>query len=223
MQQPAATGPRQNIPNALTILRLALAATVVALLADADPVGVAVGPRTDLLTAATLFAIAAATDALDGFLARRWNAVTILGRVMDPLADKLLVLGTLVMLAGPAFAAGPAGAPAAGFTGWMVVVILGRELLVTSIRGAFEARGVDFSASLSGKLKMIMQSLVIPACLLAVAIWPIEQPRGIAWAIAAAAWATTLVTAWSAVPYLMRAVRASSEAGAGDVDAEAPG
>ena len=96
----------------------------------------------------------------------------------------------------------------AGFTGWMAVVILGRELLVTSIRGVFEARGIDFSASASGKAKMIFQSVAIPGCMLAAGLWASDRPAWAGWAVNLAAWGTTLVTALSAVPYVQRAARA---------------
>jgi len=129
---------------------------------------------------------------------------------MDPFADKLLVLGTLVMMAMPAFEIFNNGQPvmAAGFTGWMIVVILGRELLVTSIRGVFEARGIDFSASASGKAKMIAQSVAIPGCLLIAGLHGSQRPDWASWAVTLAAWGTTLVTAASAAPYITRAVRA---------------
>ncbi|GIW74003.1 MAG: hypothetical protein KatS3mg103_0525 [Phycisphaerales bacterium] len=187
-----------------------MAGAMVALLATARPLDGQAGPRASLLAAAGLFVAAAITDALDGHLARKWKAVSIFGRIMDPLADKLLVLGAAIMLAGPAFALrSEAGqAMAAGFTGWMAVVILARELLVTSIRGAYEARGVDFSASAWGKAKMVVQSLAIPACLLAAGLWAGQRPAWVARGVELAAWATTIVTAASALPYVHRAWRA---------------
>ncbi len=129
---------------------------------------------------------------------------------MDPFADKLLILGTVVMLATPAFGISEHGqlVMATGFTGWMAVVILGRELLVTSIRGVFESRGIDFSASFSGKAKMVVQSVAIPGCLLIAGIWGSQRPDWAGWAATLAAWGTTLVTAASAVPYITRAIRA---------------
>lgn len=204
---------KQMIPNALTMGRLGMAAGVVTLLAISPPLDGQAGLRPLLLVAAVLFVVAAATDALDGYLARKWNAISVFGRVMDPFADKILVLGTAVMLATPAFeiATDSGRAMAAGFTGWMVVVILGRELLVTSIRGVFEARGIDFSASASGKAKMILQSVAIPACLLAAGLWASDRPTWAGWVVSLLAWGTTLVTAFSAAPYVTRAWRAMGQ------------
>ena len=187
-----------------------MAAALVALLALAPSLDGTSSTQPVLLAAASLFVVAALTDALDGYLARKWQAVSVFGRVMDPFADKLLVLGTVVMLATPTFEISDRGqlVMAAGFTGWMAVVILGRELLVTSIRGVFEARGIDFSASFSGKAKMVAQSVAIPGCLLIAGVWGSQRPDWAGWAATLAAWGTTLVTAASAVPYITRAVRA---------------
>lgn len=185
-------GWRAHTPNALTIARLVMTVAVVACLAGASTSDT---PR--LVAAAILFTLAALTDALDGYLARKWHAVSRFGRVMDPLADKLLVLGTFAMLAAP-------GLETLGVQAWMVVVILARELLVTSLRGVYETLGVDFSATLSGKLKMIAQSVAAPALLLLPALTD-PQPIG-----SILAWTVTLITAWSALPYLLRAWRARS-------------
>lgn len=203
-------GWKRQVPNALTLGRLVMSVALVALLALSPQLEGRTGVQPMLLAAVVLFVAAAVTDALDGYLARKWNAVSVFGRVMDPFADKLLVLGSAVMLATPAFSIStPSGGPimAAGFTGWMAVVILGRELLVTSIRGVFEARGIDFSASASGKAKMIFQSVAIPGCLLVAGLWASDRPAWAGWAVDLAAWGTTLVTVLSAVPYVHRAMR----------------
>lgn len=221
---------RSRIPNALTLSRLAMAAVFFWLLAMHRPAVDAI-VRTDsvverlggawretpeLLVATALFVVAALTDALDGFLARRWKVISRFGRVMDPLADKVLVLGAFVMLAGPGFVREDAEGAwlVTRFEPWMVVVVLTRELLVTSLRGVLEAEGLDFSAGLSGKLKMIAQSVAVPLILLIVALTPTD--RGGAWDIAlrGIAWATVLITAASGVPYVVRSVRLSA-AGAG--------
>jgi phosphatidylglycerophosphate synthase/phosphatidylglycerophosphatase A len=172
-----------------------------------------------LVLAALLFIIAAATDYLDGFLARRWNVVSTFGRIMDPFADKLLVIGGFVFLAGPGFTAWePDAAHAVRLGGgsitavesWMVVLLLGRELLVTSVRATMESRGIDFSASLSGKLKMVLQSITIPAVLLLLNV-PVTAPDVAGWLIRVLVWSTVIVTAWSGVPYIVRAITAMRE------------
>jgi len=170
-----------------------------------------------LLVAAAVFGVAAATDALDGYLARRWGQTSVFGRIMDPFADKLLIVGAFVYLAGPGFTTD--GSPAEQISGvypWMVAVILGRELLVTSIRAVFEGQGVSFAASTSGKLKMILQSVCVPAVLLLIALanpaTPLphrhvaEPPPFARLAIDTIVWFTVIATVWSGLPYVLRAI-----------------
>src|SRR5882724_4608079 len=170
---------RRWLPNALTSLRLVFAAAFFVLLSVGDyPVrDLVVTPKAPLwryLAAAALFGLAALTDLLDGPLARRWKVVSKFGRVMDPFADKVLVVGAFVMLAGPAFYFDDAGGArhfqVSGVYPWMVVVILGRELLVTSIRAVAEEDGTDFSAQFAGKAKMVLQACVIPFILMMLGI-----------------------------------------------------
>ncbi len=181
-----------------------------------------------LPVATALFIVAAITDWLDGFLARRWDAVSVFGRIMDPTADKILVLGAFVMLASPAFTVessdGSAALSVSGVAPWMVIVILSRELLVTAMRGTLESEGVDFSATMSGKLKMVAQSIGAPAIMLVLILArrdpgtgsDLPDPRLVslpAWALhtaAGIAWAITLITAISAIPYITRARKALS-------------
>lgn len=181
-------------------MRLALSVGVFYLLSQPG----IVENESQLLAACACFVLAAITDALDGMLARKWNAITRFGRVMDPLADKVLVMGSLILLAGPTFD------HAAGFTGWMVIVILTRELLVTSLRGMLESEGVDASANWSGKIKMILQSVSIPLILLLVMAREAHPDRRwlLGLGINSLAWLTTFVTALSAGPYITRAAAA---------------
>ena len=209
---PAASVPawRRRLPNQLTCARLGLAVVFFVLLAGAGP-GRGWGPP---LLAAAVFSLAALTDALDGWLARRWGVISRFGRVMDPFADKVLVLGAFVMLAGPDFR-GPTG-QVSGVQPWMVVVILSRELLVTTLRGLVEARGVNFGASLSGKLKMIVQSVATPVILLLIAAHEADAARAPTLAVNTwIAWVVVAVTAWSALPYVARAARALRDADSG--------
>jgi CDP-diacylglycerol---glycerol-3-phosphate 3-phosphatidyltransferase len=183
---------RQSIPNLLTIGRLGLAIALFGMLTpwNINQSGAvrSGGPDSWLLGAAALFIVAALTDALDGYLARKWNAVSVFGRIMDPFADKLLVIGAFVLLAGPGFwridATGD-GVQVSGVLPWMVVVIA-------------------FPATASGKWKMILQSVSVPAIMVLVAFGP-EGWR--LTAIIALAWVTVVVTAWSGVPYVLRAMR----------------
>lgn len=206
---PPASGWRARTPNALTLLRLLLTVVFVAVLSAGDT-----SDRTLLIAAAGFFIVAAITDALDGFLARKWNAISRFGRVMDPFADKLLILGAFVLLAGPAFAGLTTEGAAyqrSGVAPWMAVLILGRELLITSLRGLLESEGIDFSASWSGKIKMIAQSITVPAILLLLAFLECEPGTPSRGLVLGLAWGTTALTAWSAVPYISRA-RAARQA-----------
>lgn len=221
MRPTPATGDavRRHMPNAITILRVFLAAAFFTVLAlwkatdefiNAGGTGRA-GIEPALLAAGLLFIAAALTDLLDGHLARKWGVVSVFGRIMDPFADKILIVGAFIFLAGPAFhAVGPTGKliQLTGVHPWMAVVILARELLVTSIRGVAESCGIDFGASGAGKAKMVLQSVTVPTVLLTLAIWPgpIGMPEVIF--IDILIWATILVTVWSGLPYIVRAFRA---------------
>ncbi|RMH12613.1 MAG: CDP-diacylglycerol--glycerol-3-phosphate 3-phosphatidyltransferase [Planctomycetota bacterium] len=209
--QPPHASFKGRLPNVLTIARVGLALGVIALLSGpidppTDPDGLTTQQNLLLLTL-SLFLLAALTDAADGYLARKWNVVSLFGRVIDPFADKILILGTFICLAGPTFA-DPRGGIATGVHPWMVVLILARELLVTTLRGVYESQGVDFSATRSGKLKMIFQSLAIPAVLAILALDPAEPGSPTRHAIDLIVWATLLVTIWSGLPYVLRAWRA---------------
>ncbi len=195
---------QRALPNALTTLRLVAAGVFVWLLSSTTPIE----PRI-LLVAASLFIAAALTDALDGYLARRWNATSRFGRIADPLADKLLVLGAFVCLAGPGFTAlDEAGRyQASAISPLIAMIIVARELVVTSLRGLIEGAGGDFSASFSGKAKMILQSIVVPAILLTLALADVDRHSTTHTLLGIAAWLTAVVTALSAWPYIARALQ----------------
>jgi CDP-diacylglycerol---glycerol-3-phosphate 3-phosphatidyltransferase len=137
-----------NVPNVLTLLRiLAVPVIVVALLGET--------PNGDAL-AAGVFALAALTDGLDGYIARRRQDVTTFGKLVDPLADKLLIIAALVSLVS-------LGRLAA----WVAMVIIARELAVTGLRAVAVEQGVVISASWLGKLKTMLQV----ASVFALIIW----------------------------------------------------
>ncbi|MDR2761749.1 MAG: CDP-alcohol phosphatidyltransferase family protein [Planctomycetaceae bacterium] len=148
-----------NIPNILTTFRVFFAIAVFYFIS----IG---GYDISLL----FFVLASATDFLDGWWARRFNQVTVFGRVMDPFADKFLICGVLIFLVSIPELTG-ASDRTSGWSwlmlkSWMVVVIVGRELLVTSLRAVIESSGGDFSAKWVGKLKMWFQCIAIASCLL---------------------------------------------------------
>jgi CDP-diacylglycerol--glycerol-3-phosphate 3-phosphatidyltransferase len=149
---PSASHAILTVPNLISTVRLGLAVAVFVLIEW----------RLDL-AAFVVFLVAASTDAVDGWYARRYGAVSVLGRILDPLVDKVLVCGGFILLAGRP--SGP-GEPPSAIEPWMAVVVVVRELLVTALRAELERSGRDFSAGLSGKLKMVVQCVAILAELL---------------------------------------------------------
>ncbi len=145
MSQPAAKrSALLNVPNQVTISRVALTVVLFVLLGFGY-----------YLASLIVFLIAAGTDWIDGYWARKYGQVTQLGRILDPFADKLIVCGTFIYLAAaPQLADGRA---ASGIAAWMAVLIMGRELIVTALRSFIENRGGDFSAKWAGKWKMVAQ------------------------------------------------------------------
>jgi CDP-diacylglycerol--glycerol-3-phosphate 3-phosphatidyltransferase len=138
------------------------------------------------------FVVAAGTDWMDGWYARKFNQVTKLGRILDPFCDKILICGTYILIAVEMQDRFPWYAQIAG---WMAVVVVGRELLVTVLRSMIEGSGGDFSAKLAGKLKMWFQCIAVVACLLMLALKqdsPDEAPP--MWLFA-----TVIVSVWASV------------------------
>lgn len=136
-----------NLPNILTLSRVAAVPLVVLLLVFES--------RQNCFWAALIFTLASITDWLDGYLARKWQIVTILGKFLDPLADKLIVMAALIMLI-----------PLDRVPAWAVFVILARELIVSGIRSIASAEGIVIAASDLGKYKTIFQMVAIVGLLL---------------------------------------------------------
>jgi CDP-diacylglycerol---glycerol-3-phosphate 3-phosphatidyltransferase len=149
-----------NLPNALTLSRIFLVPLLVVVLLTKFEGHLILGIPKEVVGAA-IFGIASFTDWLDGYLARRRKQITMLGQVIDPLADKLLTSAAFISLVAMDLA------PA-----WMVAVIIGRDFAVTSLRTIAYARGVAVPASPLGKFKMIAQVVAILALILAH-----DQPR----------------------------------------------
>jgi len=189
-----------NVPNQLTVARLLLSVAFFILLSRYSQAN----PRPLwLLVAAILFTIAAATDFLDGYLARKHGWVTPLGRVLDPFADKILVCGAFILLAGPAFV-DARGVNVSRVEPWMILVIVGRELLVTGLRGFNESQGQAFAASLHGKIKMWVQSIAAPVVMGIIALQGSQTAGFLEWIKLGLVYLTVVVTALSAVQYLQR-------------------
>jgi len=190
-----------NLPNQITIGRLVLAIIFFVLLSQYSHAE----PREGLLdVAAAIFIVAAVTDILDGYLARKRGEVTALGRVLDPLVDKVLICGAFILFAGHPFF-DRAGRNVTEVSAWMVVIIVGRELLVTGLRGFNESIGIPFGASVYGKIKMWMQSIAAPAILLIVAHENSLALGGTAEVVKKIlVWLTVTATALSLIVYLVR-------------------
>src|SRR3989304_6134906 len=178
-----------NVPNQLTIARLVLSIVCFVFLA-----------LDWYLTALVLFVIAAGTDWVDGFWARRYGQITQLGRVIDPFADKIIICGAFIFLAAVP-RAGDAWLPASGIAPWMAVVVVAREMLVTALRGFFEEGGVDFSAKWAGKWKMGFQCLAAGLSLYRLtyfspeppALWMSEPPAWLSWSLYVSVWAAIVL------------------------------
>jgi CDP-diacylglycerol---glycerol-3-phosphate 3-phosphatidyltransferase len=131
-----------NLPNALTVIRILAVPVIVVALLDETPDG-------DVI-AAVVFALAALTDGLDGYIARRRRDVTTFGKLMDPLADKLLVIAALVSLVA-----------LDRLAAWVAMVIIAREIAVTGLRTVAAEQGVVIAASWLGKAKTGLQVVAI--------------------------------------------------------------
>ncbi len=204
---------QKNLPNMITMARLVLAGGFFLIL-NSYRYGHGHSRDWILLAAIGTFILAAVTDWLDGYLARKWHVESTFGRIMDPFCDKVLVLGAFIYLSGPRFIdpiAVKQGFYLTNITGvypWMVVTMLGRELLVTGIRGELEGQGVKFGANIWGKLKMVLQAVAIPVILFLVWI----DPRSIKhdWMLIipdAFAYVVVFVTVMSGLPYIIEGAK----------------
>jgi CDP-diacylglycerol--glycerol-3-phosphate 3-phosphatidyltransferase len=195
-----ATGKSLNVPNVLSAIRLLLSCLVVAFVPLRGPWYIA---------AFVLFVIAASTDWLDGWYARKYNQVTQLGRILDPFCDKIIICGTFIVLSVemrdfPWYAQ---------IAGWMAVVVMGREILVTALRSFIESAGGDFSASMAGKLKMVFQCIAAGAAFMTLILN--EQgdntlsnvPAWIVGTLVVFVWLALILTVYSGTGYVLAAAK----------------
>jgi CDP-diacylglycerol--glycerol-3-phosphate 3-phosphatidyltransferase len=178
-----------NLPNAITASRLVLAIILFVL----------IYMEAWWLTAAGLFVLAAGTDFLDGYLARKYGQVTTLGRILDPFVDKIIICGAFVFLLekNAKFDS--------GVNSWMVIIVIGREMFITSLRGFLEQQGIDFSANWAGKIKMVLQCVAVTVALLSLS--PYFRSDNFFLARDIILWLAVAVTAWSGITYVVRAAR----------------
>ena len=196
---------KKRVPNFVTILRIFIAGAFFAAISGFR------FPDHGLLwgnIAIALFVVAATTDFIDGYLARKWNAESMFGRIMDPFCDKVLVLGAFIFYAGPRFSVPEWIAEdrlmtmATGVYPWMVVLLIARELLVTAIRDVLESKGYKGGAKWAGKAKMILQSIAVPLVLLLVVNCRPDKHPSVMMIIDMLIWLMLVVTLWSGVPYI---------------------
>lgn len=145
-------GDFMNLPNKLTVLRVIMIPMVmVCYMVDAIPYG--------KIIALALFVIAAATDFLDGYIARKYNMVTDLGKFLDPIADKLLVITTLIMIVVDGTIPAPWGLI-------VLAIIISRELIIDAFRLIASTKGIVMAADIFGKAKTMVQCWAMPLCIL---------------------------------------------------------
>jgi CDP-diacylglycerol---glycerol-3-phosphate 3-phosphatidyltransferase len=175
-----------NLPNLITLSRLGLAIILFWLIYVED----------FWISAAILFVVAAATDAIDGYIARKYGQVTTLGRILDPFVDKIIVCGAFVFLLEKK--------ADSGVNSWMVMAVIGREMFVTGLRSFLEQSGQDFSAALIGKAKMALQCVAITMSLLSLS--PLVQDRFPEFNAYRniVLWAAVAVTVYSGLTYAVR-------------------
>jgi CDP-diacylglycerol--glycerol-3-phosphate 3-phosphatidyltransferase len=184
-----------NLPNAITLSRFVLSFFLFALIWSGRY----------WQTSALVFIVAATTDFLDGYLARKYGQVTVLGRIMDPFVDKIIICGAFIFLQ---------DWNGSGVSAWVTLIIVGREMFITSLRAFLEQRGKDFSAAWIGKLKMGVQCVAVPLCLLSLspefrALWTsFGLGESLLFGLRTLfVWGTVGITAYSGVEYTWRAFR----------------
>ncbi len=180
-----------NLPNILTLGRIAAIPLLIVLMHFEG--------RGAAMWAAAVFSAAAVTDWIDGWLARKWQVVTVLGKFLDPLADKLIVMAALIMLI-----------PLGRIPAWAVFLILAREMIVTGLRSIASAEGIVIAASELGKYKTIFQMVAIVGLLLH---YDYYWFFGVQWQILHASmhtaglfffWISFALTMWSGIDYLAK-------------------
>jgi CDP-diacylglycerol--glycerol-3-phosphate 3-phosphatidyltransferase len=188
-----------NVPNVLTVIRILLVPVLVVALLEKTGDG-------DLL-AAIVFAVASFTDAIDGWLARSRNWVTTFGKLMDPIADKMLIVAALIALVS-----------LGRLEAWVAMVIIAREFAVTVLRvGMGAGQGVVISASVFGKIKTAFQVAMVMAL---IAVGSGSRP---AW-VYALVYVTVLVTVLSGADYFFGLLgRGRSGSGAGSASGAGTG
>ena len=180
-----------NLPNLLTIIRMALVPVFIVFFYMGQG-----GAHIYIVLAFAVFLIASATDAVDGHIARKHDLITNFGKLMDPLADKVLATAAFIVFV-------HVGVVAA----WMVIVILAREFIITGLRGVAASEGVVIEAGMSGKLKTVFQLVAICLILFGMAL-DFGKMAGFGAFISVAGivclWIAVIFTVYSGIEYLWK-------------------
>ena len=197
------TGPALNVPNVITGARLVVVLVVLGLIRYAEGLW---------LLSAGLFVLASVADIVDGRLARRLGQVTTLGKILDPLVDKVAICGALILLSDKqvlhAGAHHEAFTLESGVSAWMVFAIVLRELYVSGLRTLMAERRQGFSPSVAGKTKMVLQCCAVSAALLSLSPWVGQRLPAFLIFRDALLWTAVAVTVYSGVSYTLDARRA---------------
>ncbi|MBR3755498.1 MAG: CDP-diacylglycerol--glycerol-3-phosphate 3-phosphatidyltransferase [Firmicutes bacterium] len=171
-----------NLPNKLTVARMI-----------AVPFFIAAYMLEFYIVAFVLFVAASVTDFFDGYLARKHNLVSNFGKIMDPLADKILVYSAFCLMVDDGTVAG-----------WMLIVILAREFVVAGMRTVAASEGIVIAAAMSGKIKTVLQMIAVPLLLFV----PVLEATAAGYVIHVAAqlflWASLIMTVYSGIEYVMK-------------------
>jgi len=178
-----------HLPNQITLTRLLLSVVLFVLL---EVIGGS-GGGSVWYWAFALFVATTGTDWLDGYLARKWKQVTAFGRIADPLVDKIVICGVLILTQ-------TYPETAALVPSWIVLLVVAREFVVSGLRGYIEGQGVSFAASWSGKSKLFVQAFYCGAVL----IYPSGSQDWSRWCAVVSLWLTAALTVLSAGIYVGR-------------------
>lgn len=171
-----------NLPNKLTVARVI-----------SVPFFIAAYMTEHFLIAFVLFILASLTDMLDGKIARKYNLVTNFGKIMDPLADKILVYSAFCLMVEDMT-----------IPAWMLIIILAREFVIAGMRTVAASEGIVIAAGMSGKIKTVLQMIAVPLLLLAVTIQDTPYYHYTNIVAQGFLWASLIMTVYSGVEYVMK-------------------
>ncbi len=177
-------GVIMNLPNKLTIARVV-----------AVPFFIACYMLEFYISALIIFILAAFTDMLDGKIARKYNLITNFGKIMDPLADKILVYSAFCLMVDNGM-----------MRAWMLIVILAREFVVAGMRTVAASEGIVIAADMSGKIKTVLQMIAVPLILLAQGLLNIDKNSAEVAMFAGTVflWAQLIMTVYSGCEYVIK-------------------